>query len=372
MTVKTESRAALGELISLLQEVDQRWAGEEWNLHSAEDIVGAHRSLMHVLDGAIGTMFENNPAAPVLRQIVTPSRKFTGDNSDAIYFDAPVSADYEYRLRGQMNGAVYVSITIEEGTEDGSLGTKTAGIINDSEFDIDDQGNFELRLGGAPATRNWLALSPGASRITSRHYFEEPTSAAANPDKIPRLRIEVLNPGAPPAPPTDADVAAGIRRVAQFLYSRTLGMPPMAETADKVPFLSIIPNAFPAPVPPGDMGLAAIDAAYSMAPYFLGPDEALVITGRWPECRMANVCLWTRFQQTYDYNNRQVSLNRAQTQLEPDGSFRMVIAHQDPGCPNWIDTEGRMLGLVFWRFFLAESDIDTPQARVVPFSDICR
>jgi len=29
--------------------------------------------------------------------------------------------------------------------------------------------------------------------------------------------------------------------------------------------------------------------------------------------------------------HRSVSLNRAQTTLEPDGSFRMVIAHRDPG-----------------------------------------
>ena len=30
MTVQTESRTALRELIDLLAEVDQRWAGEEW------------------------------------------------------------------------------------------------------------------------------------------------------------------------------------------------------------------------------------------------------------------------------------------------------------------------------------------------------
>jgi hypothetical protein len=370
MSIQTESRTALRELIATLEEVDRRWAGEEWNLHSAEDVVAAHRALLHLLDGGIGTMFENDPASPVFRQIVTPTRKFTGDNADAIYFDAPVSADFEYRVRGNMNGAVYVSITVEEGTGDGSLGRKTAGIINDTEFDTDAAGNFDIRLGGESAARNWLGLSPAASRITTRHYFEEPVCAAADPGRIPRLSIEVLNRGEAPPVPDDATVAAGIRRVARFVHSRTIGMPPMAQTADSVPFLSIVPNQFPAPVPPGDMGLAAIDAAYSMAPYFLGPDEALVVTGRWPACRMGNVSLWTRFQQTYDYMNRQVSLNRAQTQLEADGSFRMVIAHRDPGCPNWIDTEGRALGLVFWRFFLPEGAIETPQARVVPFEEL--
>ena len=87
MSVKTESRVALHELIALLQEIDTRWAGEEWNLHSADDVTAAHRALMHLLDGGVGTMFESNPAAPVMQRIVTPTRKFTGDNSDAIYFD---------------------------------------------------------------------------------------------------------------------------------------------------------------------------------------------------------------------------------------------------------------------------------------------
>ena len=100
------------------------------------------------------------------------------------------------------------------------------------------------------------------------------------------------------------------------------------------------------------------------------PDEALVITGRWPTCAFANVALWNRYLQTFDYAHRPVSRNRANTVLEPDGSFRMVIAHEDPGVDNWIDTEGRPFGMVFWRFFLAEGEIETPQATVVQAEDL--
>jgi len=107
-----------------------------------------------------------------------------------------------------------------------------------------------------------------------------------------------------------------------------------------------------------------------MAPYVLGPDDALVMTGRWPQCRCANVSLWNRHLQTYDYAHRQVSLNRAQTRLEADGTFRMVIAHRDPGVPNWLDTEGRPFGMVFWRYFLPEGEIATPQAEVVAFDTL--
>lgn len=364
MSLPTESRKALHELIDLLREVDERWAGPEWNLSSEADVAGAHRALMHLLEGGLATMFENDAERPLFRRIVTPTRKFTGDNPDAIYFDAPVRSDLVYRVRGRTAGAVYVSITIEVGAGEGGLATRTAGVINDTQFDVAPDGSFEIRVGGPAQARNWLPLDPEASRITTRHYYENETAAAADPTLDPQLRIDRLAPGSPPAAPTDSSIAAGIRRAAHFVRSRTLDMPPMAN-AEQPAFVSKIPNQFPPPVKPGDFGLAAFDAAYSLAPYMIGPDQALVMTGRWPRCRSGYVCLWTRHQQTYDYANRRVSLNRAQTQLEPDGSFRMVLAPRDPGVPNWIDTEGRPFGIVFWRFMLPEGEIETPHAEVV-------
>ena len=370
MAHQTESRKALHELIELLQEVDKRWVSEEWNLGSEADEIAAHRALMHMLEGGLVGMFESDPTVPEFRRIVTPSRKFTGDNSDAIYFDAPVSPEHEYRVNGNMGGAVYVSITVEAGTQGGGMASRSAGVLNNTDFDVDADGNFELYLGGAPRERNWLNLEKDASRITTRHYFEEPVCAAADARRAPDMHIERLGEAPPPAPPNDDSVAAGIRRVAEFVRTRTLLQPPMAQRPQMPSFVGLTPNEFPEPQVPGDMGLAAFDAMYSMAPYLLGPDEALVATGHWPECLFGNVCLWNRFQQTLDYANRQVSLNRKQTQLEKDGSFRIIFAHQDPGQPNWIDTEGHPFGLVFWRFFLVKGEAETPQAQVVPFSSL--
>jgi hypothetical protein len=324
---------------------------------------------MHMLEGGCVTFFETDPTRPRFQRIVTPTRKFTGDNADAIYYDAPVSPEYRYLVRGRMDGAVYVSLTVECDAADGTMARRTGGVINDTQFDVDRDGRFEIRLGGEPAARNWLALEAGASRITTRHYYENERSAAADPTRNAALEIELLDPVPAPPPPDDASVARGIRRVARFIESRTLEQPPMA-SAKQPAFVSIVPNQFPKPVLPGDFGLAAADAAYSMAPYFIGPDDALVMTGRWPKCRCANVSLWTRFMQTFDYANRPVSRNRAQTTLEPDGSFRIVLAHRDPGHPNWLDTEGQPLGLVFWRFFLAEGEIETPHAKVVPVAEV--
>ena len=131
-----------------------------------------------------------------------------------------------------------------------------------------------------------------------------------------------------------------------------------------------MPHVFPPPVRPGAHALAAADAAYSMAPYLLGPDDALVMSARWPRCRCANVSLWNRQLQTFDYLRHPVSLNRAQTVIDQDDAVTMVIAHRDPGVSNWLSTEGRPFGLVFWRFMLPDGPIDTPTAQVVPVDSL--
>jgi hypothetical protein len=270
-----------------------------------------------------------------------------------------------------MDGAVYVSLTVEAGSQDGRMGGRTDGVINDTQFDTRPDGSFDVLFGGPPQPRNWIALPADASRITTRHYYEEETAAAADPSRHPALSIEVLDPVPEAQAPNDQNVAEGLRRVANFVRARTLEMPPPGKRVQPA-FVSTTPNSFPAPCSPAGLGLAALDACYSMAPYLLAPDQALVMRGRWPACRCACVDLWNRFQQTYDYATKQVTLNRKQTKLEADGSFRIVIAHRDPGVPNWLDTEGRAFGMVFWRFFLHEGEIETPRAEVVPVDQVAR
>ena len=154
-----------------------------------------------------------------------------------------------------------------------------------------------------------------------------------------------------------------------FVRGDTLDQPPR-KPEEQPSWVSTTPNVFNPPEKPGDLAFSAMDIAYTMAPYVIGPDQALVMTGRFPECRFANVCLWNRFIQSFDFNNRRISLNRKQTVLEPDGSFRMVLAHRDPGVPNWLDTEGRPFGMVYWRFLLPEGEIETPRAEVVELASL--
>lgn len=366
---RPESRIAFDELLDSLREVGDRFAGEEWGLVTPDDVAGGLRLVANLLEGGLVGHFDDDPAQPVFRQIVTSTRKSLGDNADAIYFDAAVSPEYTYRVRGRMAGAVYVSFTVEAGAHDGGFPERTAGVLNDSEFDVDADGRFDVVFGGPPRDRNWLALEPGAARITTRHYWEQERLPAIPPCPDVALDVEVLDGPGPLPPPGDATIAAGFRRVANYIRTRTLEQTKPGD-GDQPAFVSRVPNTFPPPVKPGTHALAAADAAYSMAPFVLGPDEALVMTGRWPRCRCANVTLWNRHLQTFDYAHRRVSLNRAQTKLDADGSFRIVLAHRDPGVENWLDTEGRPFGMVFWRYFLPEGEIATPQAEVVELADL--
>jgi hypothetical protein len=364
-----DSRKAFNELVGLLQDLDTRYLGPEWGLGTAEDVAGGFRAVMHVLQGGLVSHFEEDTQHPRFIRIVSPSRKFTGDNADAIYYDAPIDPKIAYRVTGNTGGAIYTSLTLEAGTQQGRFGTHTAGVINDTSFDVAKNGDFEVILGGTPRENNWLAVPPDANRVTTRHYFEDESYAACNPNISISLAIAPLEELPPAAPPDDESVAAGIRRVCNFVRSRTLDMPPPGER-EQPPFVSTVPNQFPQPVKPGDFALAAADAAYSMAPYVLGPDQALILRGRWPECRCANISLWNRHMQTYDFTTRPVSLNRKQTRLDANGNFRMVLAHRDPGVANWLDTEGRPFGLVFWRFMLPDGEIQKPDVEVAAFEDI--
>ena len=134
-----------------------------------------------------------------------------------------------------------------------------------------------------------------------------------------------------------------------------------------------MPNVFNAPGQwLSETGYGNLHAHYAAAPFVLMPDEALLIEGELPQCRFANLVLWNRYMQTFDYTRRQVSVNRAQMALDANGSYRLVLAHRDPGLPNWLDTEGRVSGIMYWRFLLATGTVPTPRARVVKFAEIAK
>ncbi len=365
----TESGRAYADLAQTLREVEAEYLSAQRGITRPGDVSDGHRFLLHVLQTALVLRFEYDPERPAFRRIVSPTRKLLGDQPDAIYFEAPIRGDRRYRIRGNTADAVYTSFTIEAGGEEGGYPERTGGAINDTEMTIAEDGSYEILLGPDVSGPNTLKLPADARTVTTRSYFEDLRPAAADPLKVVPIVIEPLDAPGPAPAPDDASIARSIRRVIAYLRGTTVDQP-MPDPERLPSWVSSVPNQFNAPGKPGAMAFSAGDNAYASAPYVLRPDQALVVEGSFPSCRFSNVVLWNRFLQSYDYASRRISLNRAQTKLQPDGSYRIVIAGRDPGVPNWIDTGGAPSGLVYWRFLLPEGEIETPRARVVALSEL--
>jgi hypothetical protein len=367
----SESAAALEDLRAAIADVEARFHSPAWHMGGPIDFAEARRGVMFHLQHAIEVWFEPSPERPSWHRFVTPTKKLLGDNPDAIYFATPISAKHSYRIRGNTAKATYTSFTVELGATDGGNSTGIGHTLNDTEFEIEKDGSFEIIASATkPAKGNWLRLDPTAGSLSTRHYYETKQCMAADQMLHIPLSIERLDATDPPPPPSDASVAAGIRRVANFLRS-TIN-PPGMDPTKLPPWVSLVPNQFNQPKKDDSnksVGFAAVDNVYSLAPWKLANDEALVIRGRFPKCRFANLVLWNRYTHTLDYAFRRVSLNRAQTRLEKDGSFKIVIAAQDPGVSNWIETEGRPSGTLFWRFQLPEEAIAPLVTKIVKVSE---
>ena len=238
----SETRVAWAGLIEVLAEAGERFAGEEWMVVDDRDVAEAHRTIAHILQSGLVSHAEFDPERPVWRRIVTPTRKFSGDNADAIYFEAPIRGDRTYRITGNLAQAVYTAFTVEAGANNGSYPDRTDGILNDTQFDVAADGSYEIILGGKPRDRNWLKLSADAGRLTSRHYFEWKSPAAAADVHVP-LTISNLDPPDGPPPPWNDDlVAAAIGRVTTHVRSKTIdGLRP-ADHAARPDWVGRIPN----------------------------------------------------------------------------------------------------------------------------------
>ena len=93
---------------------------------------------------------------------------------------------------------------------------------------------------------------------------------------------------------------------------------------------------------------------FQLGAWELGPDEALVIEVTPPVCAYWNFQLGNIWAECLD-KRRRISVNHVTAAYEPDGSVRIVVAHRDPGHPNWIDTTGHDHGIMGMRWVRAET-----------------
>ena len=109
--------------------------------------------------------------------------------------------------------------------------------------------------------------------------------------------------------------------------------------------------------------------AYYHGYFELARDEALVIEVTPPVCDYWNFQLDNFWMESLDYRYFPITLNNASAKLEPDGSVRIVVAHEDPGLPNFIDTCGHDLGTMCLRWVRAKEH-PTPRTRVVKLASL--
>jgi hypothetical protein len=369
----TNTERAMRRLVDTLNDYEQSYLHQGLVAPSEREIAEGYRYLLHLLTAGIELFVEGTPSHPQMTQIVSPTRKLMGDNADAYYFHASIAADGQYRVYGRNTGETYLSLTVHSAAEPGGWATGVVGALNNQQFATDGEGSWEVLLGQVVSGPNTIRTTPDTVSVISRHYYLNKTYAAADPNLHPRILIERLDAVPPPALPTDAVMATKISALEKFIRANSIDRPLMnpLSTPD---WFSLIPNQLGKPAvwtaEEGGGGWGAVDNAYAAGIFRLKPDEALVIKGVMPKCVFANVLLWNKYLQSFDYRYRQVSLNKAQMELAEDGSFTIVVAHRDPGVTNWLDTEGRESGIVYWRFMLPTGEIAPFETSVVALADV--
>jgi len=291
---------------------------------------------------------------------VGPYKKWGGDNADAFYRFAPVDPARTYRVRIRPGDAAYLSLTVYGGPNDGRYSERIVGSVNDRQVPAGPDGTIEIVMSATPPAAGdqatWLRLEPDAVAAITRDYLDEPRRGR-------RAEWEIEADDPPAVWREDDDDLARRLRAARVWVQDQAKMVPLALGA---------PNTVddPYPVPTVTFGWAAGDAAYAMGSFDLEPDQALVLTGRSPECAFWNLCLWNPFLHTYNYDYERVTINGAQVRYEPDGSWVIVIAPGDPDHANWVSTAGHRKGRIWFRWFLPESTPLRPDARLVDLAEV--
>jgi hypothetical protein len=328
-----------------------------------------------VLSGMSEFFVEGDADHPRMAPIVSPARKLQGDNPDAIYHFSQIRGDRSYRVFGVRGEEAYISFTVHSEAADGGFNGRVLADINDSQFTFAPDGSYEVIFSAekpADPSANWVQLDPDARMLIVRSYFLREQSAQNDPLVAVRIGIEILDDVPPPPPLDDATLAARLRAGVAFLRQCTVGQP-LPSAASPAPFMGKEPNTVGQPWSFRNAGVdaaGAVDIFYSMGRWNLGPDDALVMRGTIPPSRFTNVMLWNRHMQTLEYAHRGSSLNTKQITYEPDGSYTIVVAHRDPGVPNWLDTGGHRVGTIFWRYLLPESDPEMAECEVVPVDSL--
>ena len=321
------------------------------------------RALTRQLVYALQMELESSDAEhPVLLRYEDPRTQWGGPNPDNVYLRARIAPGHVYRVWGNVTGVRQALFSLHEG--DMQLGQY--GVYSERALDqlaIGPDGRLELTIaadeppGGA---RNWLPLHPKARLFQVRVYLSD-----WERDVSPGLQIERLGALGPPPLTDPGAVARGLERAVAWVERSLPYWNRYTTQACERAAANVAGE--PRPAPGG-----ADNILYGSCFWDLGEDEALVLACDEPDAEYYGVALHTlHWLESGDFANRQTSLSGHQIFVDDDGRFRVVVAHRDPGVPNWIDSEERRRGMLAYRWVRTRSN-PTPEARVVRFAELRR
>lgn len=317
---------------------------------------------------------KNDPLHPVLFRQQDEYRKFIVDNPDVNYHFCVLDPKQTYRLSGNRGEAPYIGLTL--GTDiyawgspgGGAMGTLAQAHLD--EFALNPDGSFEILLGGEEQPGNWLALPDGTQHLAVRETFTR-----RDRQRPAKLHIERLG-GALPPPQLDPDTfAARLETAASFLVfvaQVCIGM--YAGTADHLNRIGGAPGAERVEEQDDEVeSHCNTEMAYMGGRWRLAAGEALVVDIHPPRQPFVywGLTLVNPWCESYDYRFARTCLNNESAVRSPNGDWRLVIAAEDPGVPNWLDTGGRREGKALLRWCLAPG-APNPSCRIVQIDSLAQ
>lgn len=332
---------------------------------SPMDRAEGYRYLTRLVNAALTMFVEfSDREYPEFGRLMDTSIKWGLDNVDCLYSKCSLRGDATYRVRGTGGSARYLGLAATRGqfgdeTPEGKKGP--GGVfrqISNQELVFEPDGSFELILSPERHEGNWLPIEKGVDALGVRQFFSDWEN-----ERPWYLTIERVGAEGPPPPLTAEQIEHRLRGAIKFVS-------PGAQYWDGVARMLWAQPVNQAPMVERGRSLADPDQHYGFGWYRVAPDEALIVEFTPP----ADALYWS-FQvynwwgESWDYTYRQSSLNDHQARLDSDGRCRLVLAHSDPGVPNWIDLADHVEGMLTPRF-LRSASAPQPETRLVKLCDV--
>lgn len=301
----------------------------------------------------------DDPALPRFYRLSHDTAKIGCDNPDSFYQNAAVSGAYRYRITGTRGTVSYLSLATYYGDYGKSDRSGCSGCLEADELEVGPGGDVEIVLSCDRQPGNWLPMETDTSMLIVRQNVLD-----AERETLAELRIERIGAARAPAPLDPGKLGAGLEMAGHYVAATASLFADWAEGFVKSPNeLRPLDEA----VKQGAHGDPNI--FFYMGYWKLAPGEALVIDLDPPPCEYWNFQLNNHWMESLDYRYHRIHLNKHTARAASDGSVRLVVADEDPGHPNWIDTAGHDRGTMGLRWVKAESH-PQPRVQVVQGSDL--